>query len=114
MPLRSVCSPSCTGGCRCVPTAGHEAWTEDQFNAAHERLRAHGLVDDTSFTDAGRATREDIELHTDTQMAPAIGALGDDVDELLAIMTPWGETIRDGCGYLRAGPHDLARGAQGQ
>ena len=46
------------------------------------------------------------------QMAPAIAALGDDVDELLAILKPWGETIRAGCGYLRAGPHDLASAAQ--
>jgi hypothetical protein len=47
-------------------------------------------------------------------MAPVIDALGEDLDELLAILTPWGETIRAGCGYLRSGPHDLARAAQGR
>ena len=89
-------------------------WTDDQFAAAHERLRARGLVDDAGFTDAGRATREAIEVHTDMQMSPVITALGDDIDELLAILTPWGQTIRAGFGYLRTGPHDLARAAQGR
>jgi hypothetical protein len=90
------------------------AWTNDQFDAAQDRLRSRGLVDHTGFTDAGRALREDIEVHTDMQMAPAIEALGDDLADLLAILEPWGETIRAGCGYLRAGPHDLARAAQGR
>jgi hypothetical protein len=90
------------------------AWTDDQFDAAQDRLRARGLVDDNGFTDAGRAIREDIEVHTDAQMSPAITALGDDLEELLAILTPWGETVRAGFGYLRAGPHDLARAAQGR
>jgi hypothetical protein len=90
------------------------AWTDDQFDAAQDRLRARGLVDDTGFTDTGRSVREDIEVHTDAQMAPAMTALGDDLDELLAILTPWGETVRAGFGYLSAGPHDLARAAQGR
>jgi hypothetical protein len=40
-------------------------------------------------------------------MAPAIAALGDDIEELFAILSPWGEAIRAGRGYLGAGPHDL-------
>jgi hypothetical protein len=56
----------------------------------HTNACRRGLVDDTGFTDAGRAAREDIELHTDAQMSPAITALGDDADELLAILQPWG------------------------
>ena len=58
--------------------------------------------------------REDIEVHTDAQMSPAITALGDDLEELLAILRPWGEAVRAGFGYLRAGPHDLATAAQGR
>jgi hypothetical protein len=88
------------------------AWTDDQFDAAHGRLRVRGLVDDMSFTEAGRAAREEIELHTDMQMSAAIVALGDDIDELFAIMAPWGASIRDGFGYLPSGPHDLASAAQ--
>jgi hypothetical protein len=85
------------------------AWTDDQFDAAADRLRAQGLIDDTGFTEAGRRTREDIEVHTDMQMSAAIAVLGDDIDELFTIMEPWGTTIRAGAGYLASGPHDLAR-----
>ena len=88
------------------------AWSDDQFTAAHERLRARGLVDETGFTDAGREAREDIEVRTDAQMSPAITALGDDIDELFAIMQPWGVAVRAGFGYLSTGPHDIARAAQ--
>lgn len=87
------------------------AWSDDQFDAAAERLRGRGLVDDVGFTDAGRATREAIEVATDEQMRPAIVALGDGIDELCEIMGPWGATVRDGHGYLASGPHDLAAGA---
>jgi hypothetical protein len=87
-------------------------WTDEQFDAAHDRLRSRGMVDDTGFTAAGRATREEVEVHTDEQMRPAIEALGDDIDELFEIMTPWGAAVRDGKGYLSSGPHDLASAAQ--
>jgi hypothetical protein len=88
------------------------AWTDEQFDAAQDRLRSRGLVDDSGFTDAGRAAREEIEVHTDGQMLPAITALGDDADELFTILRPWGATVRAGFGYLPTGPHDLARAAQ--
>ena len=88
-------------------------WTAEQFDGAHDRLRARGLVDETGFTEAGRAAREDIEMDTDAQMEPAIGGLGDDIEELFAIMGPWGIAVRDGLGYLPGGPHDLARAAGG-
>jgi hypothetical protein len=82
-------------------------WTDDQFDAAHERLRARGLVDDTGFTEVGRGEREAIEVATDVQMAPVLAALGGDIDELCSIMGPWGSTVRAGGGYLASGPHDL-------
>ena len=84
------------------------AWTEADFDAAHDRLRGRGLVDDTSLTDAGRAERERIEIHTDAQMEPVLAALGDDLDELLGILLPWGAAIRAAKGYPASGPHDLA------
>jgi len=88
------------------------AWTDSQFDAAHERLKSRGVLDDVGFTEAGRALREDIEVRTDVQMRPSIEALGDDIGELFALMEPWGATIRDGFGYLSSGPHDLAAAAQ--
>ena len=45
-------------------------------------------------------------------MRPALDALGDDADELFAILAPWGAAIRDGKGYPADGPHDLADAAR--
>lgn len=84
------------------------AWTDAQFDVAADALRSRGLVGTDGFTDAGRALREKIENATDAQMAGAINALGDDIGELVAILEPWGETVRSGFGYLSSGPHDLA------
>lgn len=84
------------------------AWSDEQFDAAQERLRSRGLVDDTAFTPAGRELRESIELATDVQLSCVVGAIGDDLDELLGILLPWGAAVRDGKGYPASGPHDLA------
>lgn len=86
------------------------AWTSEQFAAATDRLAARGLIDPVqgALTEAGRALREQIEIDTDRQMAPAIDALGDDLDELLSLLGPWGAAVRAGGGYLPDGPHDLA------
>ena len=50
--------------------------------------------------------REEIERATDRQMAPALDALGDDFDELIGVLKPWGVAIREVGGYV-AGPVDL-------
>jgi len=87
------------------------AWSDAEFDAAEERLTARGLIAEGAFTAAGRELREGVEVATDAQLAPALTALGDDLDELLGILQPWGDTVRAGHGYLAAGPHDLARRA---
>ncbi len=84
------------------------AWSTEDFDGAHDRLRSRGWVDETALTDAGRAAREGIEDATDAQMAPVEAALGDDLDELVQILLPWGAAIRDAKGYPASGPHDLA------
>lgn len=88
------------------------AWTDAQFDSATTRLTERGWLLDNAFTAAGRAGREAVEVSTDIQMRPAIEAIGDDFDELIAILNPWGETVRRGKGYLAAGPHDLAAKAK--
>lgn len=88
------------------------AWTDEQFDAAHDRLRSRGLVDDVGFTPAGRAAREAVEVQTDVQMRPVLDALGDAIDELFTAVEPWGAAVRAGFGYLSSGPHDLASAAQ--
>ena len=83
------------------------AWTDADFDAATDRLRARGLVNGDGFTAAGREARESVEVTTDEQMRPVLDALGDDVRELCSILEPWGTAIRAGGGYLASGPHDL-------
>jgi hypothetical protein len=78
------------------------AWSDAELDAAMARLQERGLIDGDSFTDAGRAAREAVELATDRQMRPAIEALGGDIDELLALIEPWSEAVREAGGYLKS------------
>jgi hypothetical protein len=86
-------------------------WTTEEFDASEHHLRNLGYLDgegaSTHLTQAGRHAREQLEVATDVQMQPALDSLGSDIDELFDILTPWGEAIRSGRGYLTAGPHDL-------
>jgi hypothetical protein len=85
------------------------AWTDAEMDEAEERLVRRGLMADAQLTLAGRAEREAVEVMTDRQCNPVIDSLGGDLDELLAILGPWGQAIRNGGGYPASGPHDLAR-----
>jgi hypothetical protein len=85
------------------------AWSQAQFDDATERLRTRGLLDaEAALTENGREAREAVEVATDAQLRPTIEALGDDIDELFAMMSPWGAAVRAAGGYLPSGPHDLA------
>ena len=84
------------------------AWSDDQLDVAEARLVARGLVADGSFTEDGRTLRASIEETTDAQCRPMLEALGDDLDELVAILDPWGDSIRAAGGYPSQGPHELA------
>ena len=84
------------------------AWSDQELDAAEARLAERGYVADGAFTDAGRAAREAVEVDTDRQCRPLIEALGDDLDELLGILRPWGIAIRDAGGYPSAGPQQVA------
>jgi hypothetical protein len=95
-----------------IPTRTYvrtRAWTDAQLDAAADRLRSRGLLDGDGFTPAGRELRAGVEAATDAQMGGAVAALGDDADELFAILEPWGLAIRAAGGYP-AGPGDLVRG----
>ena len=84
------------------------AWTDEQLAAAEDRLAQRGLVVDGAFTPEGRALRESVEVVTDGQCAVILDALGDSLEDLLAILGPWGDAIRAAAGYPPQGPHDLA------
>jgi hypothetical protein len=94
-----------------LPTRSYvrsRAWSHDDLDAAEERLQSRGLMADGQMTDQGRAEREAVEEATDAQCRPIVAALGDDLDELVSILLPWGTAIREGGGYPAMGPHDLA------
>ena len=81
-------------------TAGR-GWTVEQLAAGEDRLRARGLLDAEGPSPSdGRVVREDIEDRTDAALAPALAVLGDDLDDLLSTIEPWGRAIRDAGGYL--------------
>jgi hypothetical protein len=81
-------------------------WNDEELDAGEERLRARGWLEDGTLSDDGREAREDIERATDRQMAPALDALADDLGELVGLLKPWGEKIREVGGYV-SGPVDL-------
>jgi len=76
-------------------------WRSDQIDAGIERLRSRGLVDvdGDGFTDAGVELRASIEEATDRGEQRVVDALGDDADELLALLEPWAKAVVDSGGY---------------
>jgi hypothetical protein len=85
------------------------AWSDEQLDAAEARLVGRGLLADGALTESGRQLREAIEAATDAQCVPMLDALGDDgLEELIGLLTPWGQAIRDAGGYPAQGPHELA------
>ena len=84
------------------------AWSAEQLDAAEARLSERGLVADGALTAEGRELRESVEVATDAQCGAVLDALGASLDELLALLTPWGQAVRAAGGYPPQGPHDLA------
>jgi hypothetical protein len=84
------------------------AWSDDDLDGAEERLVARGLLSDGALTPEGRALRERVEVVTDAQCEVVVDTLGDEFDELLHILGPWGLALRDASAYPSQGPHDLA------
>lgn len=85
------------------------AWSSDALDAAADRLRGRGLLDDDGdLTAAGVDAREAVEVATDRQCQPIVDALGDELDELVDRLLPWGSQLRAAGAYLPSGPHDLA------
>jgi hypothetical protein len=82
------------------------AWSDDELAGAMDNLEARDWMRGDAFTETGRRGREEIEAATDRALRPAIDALGDEIDELFEILTPWGAALRDASGYI-GGPVDL-------
>lgn len=81
---------------RYSPTRG---WSSEQIEAAVGRLEAKGYLRDRAFTDEGRAYRRTIESATDSGEAVVVNALGDDADELFALLEPLQKAVLNAKGY---------------
>ena len=80
--------------------SGGRGWSDHEMDEALERLRSRGLIEGDEITAAGFELRDDIERRTDEHVRPTVAALGDELDELVAILMPWGEMVRSSGGYL--------------
>ena len=74
-------------------------WDEGEVDAAYARLTERGLVADGALTDHGTELREHIERTTDESTSAVVDRIGDDYDELIALLTPMAEAIVTGGGY---------------
>jgi hypothetical protein len=74
-------------------------WSEDELDAACDRLRGRGLLDDGDITDDGWRLREAVEDATDAMERRVVDALGDDADRLFAVVEPWAEQVVVHGGY---------------
>ena len=74
-------------------------WTEDELDAACDRLRSRGLLDEDELTDAGRGLREGIDDATDRMEGRLVAALGSDAQRLFDLLDPWCDLIVADGGY---------------
>jgi hypothetical protein len=74
-------------------------WTEDELEAACERLRSRRLLDGDELTGTGHELRERIEIDTDRQERRIVAALGDDAAELFSRLDAWTDAVVAGKGY---------------
>jgi hypothetical protein len=74
-------------------------WTDDELEAACDRLRVRGYLAGDELTDAGRALREQVEQATDDMERRVVGALGHDAEQLFELMGRWGAAVIEAGGY---------------
>ena len=74
-------------------------WTEEELDAAIDRLRGRGLLDGDVITSKGRELRESIDDATDLMEQRMIDAMGEDADELFRLLDGWCDQIVAGGGY---------------
>jgi hypothetical protein len=74
-------------------------WNEEEVDAAYARLSDRGLVADDALTTEGTELRDHIERTTDEATRAVMERIGDDHDELIALLTPIAEAIVTGGGY---------------
>jgi hypothetical protein len=75
-------------------------WSDEEWAAAEDRLRARGWLDAAgNLTDAGRAGRAEVESRTDELAEEPWRALGEErTERLLGLLTPMARAINDAGG----------------
>ena len=70
-------------------------WPDDEWEAAAEALRRRGWLEaDGSFTEAGRAARDQVEAATDERALTPWETLGEETcDRLRATVRPWSRAV---------------------
>jgi Helix-turn-helix family len=82
-------------------------WTDEELEAAADRLSARGLLEDGALTEAGRRAREEVEKTVDGYCRPIEEALGaEGLVELVRLMQPWADTVRTCAGYYPSSPQE--------
>jgi Helix-turn-helix family len=72
---------------------GTRAWSDEEWDAAADRLRSRGLLDDAGEpTAAGRESRATIEARTDELSLPLLGQLADP-DGALELLAPVAKAV---------------------
>lgn len=85
------------------------AWTPEAMADALDRLERRGLVAGGALTPAGSELRERIETATEAAVAPAVAALGADLDAVVADAEAWSQAIIDR-GWFPPDPYKRAAG----
>ena len=84
------------------------AWSAEQLDAAEARLVGSGPGGRRRVDRRGAGAARGGRGGDRRPVRVIVDALGDSFDELLALLAPWGQAIRDAGGYPPQGPHDLA------
>jgi hypothetical protein len=74
-------------------------WSGQEVDTAIASLRQRSWLEGERLSEAGRAVREAMETTTDNQQRPIIETIGEDFEELVALLTPWRDAIMAGHGY---------------
>ncbi|NBH06469.1 hypothetical protein GTY80_24905, partial [Amycolatopsis sp. SID8362] len=74
----------------------HRGWTDEEWDAAVDRLRSRGVLDEAGrLTDAGRELRRRVEADTDRLAAGPVEALGADFERALELAVPLSRAVVD-------------------
>lgn len=85
------------------------AWPQETLEATADHLRGSGLLEGDRLSKEGRRLREDIEARTDAGQRAVVGAIGSDLDDVVAQLEAWSAA----CVEARAFPPSIHKRAAG-